>query len=64
MSSYVVLKAVHIISAAGLFGTGLGIAFFKWVADRTGAVAIRMVCPRRLCWRTGCSRCPRSLFKR
>src|SRR5262245_39883634 len=36
MSSYFVLKAVHIISAAVLFGTGLGIAFFKWVADRSG----------------------------
>jgi uncharacterized membrane protein len=44
MSSYFVLKALHIISAAVLFGTGLGIAFFKWVADRTGnAVAIRVV---------------------
>jgi len=44
MSSYFVLKAVHIISAAVLFGSGLGIAFFKWVADRTGnAVAIRVV---------------------
>ena len=44
MSSYVVLKAVHLISAAVLFGTGLGIAFFKWAADRTrNAVAIRVV---------------------
>ena len=37
MSSYFVLKAVHIISAAVLFGTGLGIAFFKWVAEITRA---------------------------
>jgi uncharacterized membrane protein len=44
MSSYFVLKAVHIVSAAVLFGTGLGIAFFKWIADRTGDVAaIRVV---------------------
>src|SRR5215469_3279171 len=44
MSAYFVLKAVHIISAAVLFGTGLGIAFFKWIADRSGNVAaIRLV---------------------
>jgi uncharacterized membrane protein len=44
MSSYLALKAIHITSAAVLFGTGLGIAFFKWITDRTGnAAAIRVV---------------------
>ncbi len=44
MSSYFALKAIHIISAAVLFGTGLGIAYFKWTTDRTGnTVAIRVV---------------------
>jgi uncharacterized membrane protein len=44
VSSYFILKAVHITSAAVLFGTGLGIAFFKWITDRTGnASAIRVV---------------------
>ena len=44
MSSYLVLKAIHVTSAAVLFGTGLGIAFFKWITDRTGnAAAIRVV---------------------
>jgi uncharacterized membrane protein len=44
MSSYFLLKAIHITSAAVLFGTGLGIAFFKWVTDRTGNLAaIRIV---------------------
>jgi uncharacterized membrane protein len=44
MSSYFVLKAIHITSAAVLFGTGLGIAFFKWITDRTdNAAAIRVV---------------------
>ena len=44
MSSYFILKFVHITSAAVLFGTGLGIAFFKWVTDRTGNLAaIRIV---------------------
>lgn len=44
MSSYFILKAIHVTSAAVLFGTGLGIAFFKWITDRTGnAAAIRVV---------------------
>ena len=44
MSSYFILRAIHITSAAVLLGTGLGIAFFKWITDRTGNVpAIRVV---------------------
>jgi uncharacterized membrane protein len=44
VNSYFVLKAIHITSAAVLFGTGLGIAFFKWITDRTGSIpAIRVV---------------------
>ena len=44
MSAYFVLKVVHILSAAVLAGTGCGIAFFKWIIDRTGNVsAIRIV---------------------
>jgi uncharacterized membrane protein len=39
MDAYLLLKAIHIISAAVLFGTGLGIAFFMWRADRSGDVA-------------------------
>jgi uncharacterized membrane protein len=30
-----VLKLVHVLGAAVLFGTGLGIAFFMWKANRT-----------------------------
>ena len=30
------LKAIHILSAALVLGTGLGIAFFMWTAHRTG----------------------------
>lgn len=36
MTLYLVLEFIHILSAAVLFGTGLGIAFFMFVADRTG----------------------------
>jgi uncharacterized membrane protein len=37
--SYLVVKWLHILSAAILFGTGLGIAFFKWQADKQDAQA-------------------------
>jgi uncharacterized membrane protein len=33
------LKFVHVLGASLLFGTGLGIAFFTWMAHRTGDVA-------------------------
>jgi uncharacterized membrane protein len=35
LSFYVLLKLVHVIGACVLFGTGLGIAFFMWMANRT-----------------------------
>ena len=42
MSAYLFIKWLHILSATILFGTGIGIAFFKWMADRSGDVrAIR-----------------------
>ena len=44
MRFYLLLKAIHVAGAAVLFGTGLGIAFFKWSTDRTAnAAAIRVV---------------------
>ncbi len=47
MNSYLLLKWLHILSATILFGTGIGIAFFKWAADRRGDVrAIRVVTER------------------
>jgi len=33
--SYLVLKYLHILSMVLLFGTGLGSAFYKWMADRS-----------------------------
>jgi uncharacterized membrane protein len=43
MSLYLLVKALHIISSTILFGTGIGIAFYKWHTDRTGDVrAIRL----------------------
>ncbi|MBS1190826.1 MAG: integral rane protein [Rhodocyclaceae bacterium] len=36
--TYIVLKTLHILSMVLLFGTGLGSAFYKWMADRSGDV--------------------------
>jgi len=37
--TYALLKTLHILSMVLLFGTGLGSAFYKWMADRSGNVA-------------------------
>jgi uncharacterized membrane protein len=37
---YLTLKLSHILGAAVLFGTGLGIAFFMWMAHLTGRPAL------------------------
>jgi uncharacterized membrane protein len=39
MELYLVLRLVHILSAAILFGTGLGIAFFMYMAVRGSNIA-------------------------
>jgi len=36
--SFLMLKALHIISAFLLFGTGLGSAFYKFMADKHGDI--------------------------
>ena len=36
MSTYLLLKWLHILSSTILFGTGLGIAFFQWMTWRSG----------------------------
>jgi uncharacterized membrane protein len=38
--AYVILKLAHVIGACILFGTGTGIAFFMWMANRTGEAGI------------------------
>ena len=38
--TYLWLKWLHIVSAMVLFGTGLGIAYFKYRADRSGEIAV------------------------
>jgi uncharacterized membrane protein len=47
MSLYLTVKWIHILSSTILFGTGIGIAFFKWITDRSGDTrAIRIVSER------------------
>lgn len=47
MSIYLTVKWLHVLSATILFGTGIGIAFFKWITDRSGDVrAIRISAER------------------
>ena len=47
MNEYLLIKWLHILSATVLFGTGIGIAFFKWITDRSGDIrAIRIMSER------------------
>ncbi|MFB9067784.1 DUF2269 family protein [Pseudofulvimonas gallinarii] len=48
MEPYHLLKLVHILSATLLFGTGLGTAFFMWMAHRRGEVAAIAVTARHV----------------
>jgi len=36
MMDYILIKWIHVVSSTILFGTGIGSAFYKFVADRTG----------------------------
>jgi len=40
MNAYLALKFLHVIGAAVLLGTGAGIAFFLWMANRTKKAAV------------------------
>jgi uncharacterized membrane protein len=40
METYFLLKLAHVLGACVLFGTGLGIAFFMWMANRSGDTTI------------------------
>lgn len=43
---YLALKLIHILGSAVLFGTGLGIAFFMFMAHRTGHSGVIAVVAR------------------
>ena len=40
MTDYLILKYLHVIGATVLLGTGAGIAFFMFMANRTGDSAV------------------------
>jgi uncharacterized membrane protein len=40
MNTYLIVKTLHILCSTILFGTGIGIAFFKWINDRSGDVRV------------------------
>jgi uncharacterized membrane protein len=46
MTLYPLLEFIHILSAAVLFGTGLGTAFHMWMAHRSGNVGAIAVAAR------------------
>jgi uncharacterized membrane protein len=50
MNGYYLLKTVHVVSSTVLFGTGLGIAFFKWITDRSGSLPAICVVSERVVW--------------
>ena len=41
MDWYLFVKIIHIITSTILFGTGIGIAFFMWWANKTGDLAAK-----------------------
>ncbi len=47
-TAYNLLKWTHILSAFLLFGTGLGSAFYKWMADRSGDLHAQAVTGRHV----------------
>ena len=47
---YEIVKTIHIISAAVLFGTGLGTAWFMWRADRSRQAVVIYVTARHVVW--------------
>ena len=47
---YLWIKVLHVVSATILFGTGLGIAFFKVTADGSGNVKAMRVVGERVVW--------------
>jgi uncharacterized membrane protein len=58
MSLYFWLKTVHVLSSIVLLGTGFGIAFFKWAADRSGNVEAIRVVSERVVWADWCFTAP------
>lgn len=63
MLSYGLVKTLHILSMVLLFGTGLGSAFYKWMADRQGQVAAIAVTNRHVVLADWCFTTPTVIFQ-
>ena len=48
MEAYFIVKWLHVLSSTLLFGTGLGTAFFMWIAHRRGEVGAIAVTARHV----------------
>jgi uncharacterized membrane protein len=46
VDSYSVVKTIHIVSATVLFGTGMGIAFFHFIGQRSPDHAVKLFAAR------------------
>ncbi|MGQ0709949.1 MAG: DUF2269 family protein [Rhodoferax sp.] len=60
---YLTLKTLHILSMVLLFGTGLGSAFYKWMADRSGNLAHIAVTNRHVVLADWCFTTPTVIFQ-
>ncbi|MBK6639438.1 MAG: DUF2269 domain-containing protein [Rhodocyclaceae bacterium] len=61
--TYLTLKTLHILSMVLLFGTGLGSAYYKWMADRSGNVAHIAVTNRHVVLADWCFTTPTVIFQ-
>ena len=59
---YLTLKTLHILSMVLLFGTGLGSAFYKWMADRSGMLPHIAVTNRHVVLADWCFTTPTVIF--
>jgi uncharacterized membrane protein len=48
MSTYLIVKTLHILSSVLLVGTGLGSAFYLFFANRSGSIAAQAVVSRHV----------------
>lgn len=60
---YLTLKTLHILSMVLLFGTGLGSAFYKWMADRSGNVQHIAVTNKHVVLADWCITTPTVIFQ-
>lgn len=63
MEAYFWVKWIHVLSSTLLFGTGLGIAFFMWMAHRGGDVRVIAATARTVVIADACFTAPAVLVQ-